>query len=476
MAIYNAVEGLQTNETTAEPFDLEALLEDHADERFSLYSEHINPSLRQVLKILGMDVHFERGEGPYLFDREGRRYVDCLAGYGTFACGRNHPVIKSALQQALDLDLPNLIKMGIGKLSGLLARELAQIAPGDLPMVFFTNSGSESVETALKYARAATGRPRFVHCTKSFHGLTYGALSVNGNKEFQAGFSPLLEQTASVPFNNLAALEQELSKKDVAGFIVEPIQGKGVAIPDDDYLPGVAALCRKYGTLLIADEVQTGFGRTGKMFACEHWGLEPDIVTTAKALSGGYVPVGAVLTRRWIHDKVFSCLDRCVVHSTTYGQNDLAMAAGLATLHVLRTEKIVENAARQGERLMTGLSELGEKYEMFAGVRGRGLMIGIEFQAPRSMTLKMGWDLLHKLDPSLFCQAMLIPLFTDHRVLAQVAGHHLDVIKLLPALTLSDADVSDLLNAFDQVIAACHRFPGPVWEVGKRMSMHALRR
>ena len=457
-------------------FDLQALLDAHAGEELALLAEYINPALAKVLKILGFDIRYTHGRGAYLFDQQGNRYIDCLGGYAVFGCGRNHPTIRDALKQAMDMDLPNLIKMGTPRLSGLLAKQLIELAPDGLDTVFFTNSGAEGVETALKYARAATGRPRIVYCEKGFHGLTLGALSVNGGTEFREGFGTLLEPCSMINFNDTAALERELVKGDVAGFIVEPIQGKGVNLPDDDYLPNALSLCRQHGAVFIADEVQTGFGRTGRMFACEHWGLEPDIMVTAKALSGGYVPVGAVLSKRWIHDKVFSSLDRCVVHSTTFGQNDLAMAAGLATLHVLRHEKLVENAAVMGDRLRAGLGALVGKYEMLHCVRGKGLMTAIEFGPPKSMALKMGWNLLHKLDQSLFCQAILIPLLTDHRVLAQVAGHHQDVIKLIPPLVLNESDVDEIVKAFDVVIGACHKFPGPVWEVGKRLSQHALKR
>jgi ornithine--oxo-acid transaminase len=456
-------------------FDLKALLSDERGHLALLSEERINPALCKALKVLGYNKQYVRGKGAYLYDEAGNRYVDCLSGFGTFACGRNHPAIREALKQAMDLDLPNLVAMGVASLSGLLARELIQIAPGQLDMVFFTNSGTEGVETAIKYSRAATGKSRIIHCKRSFHGLSLGSVSVNGNEEFKEGFGPMLEPVTAVPFNDLAALERELARGDVAGFIVEPIQGKGVFVPSDNYLPEAAALCRKHKAIFIADEVQTGLGRTGKMFACEHWGVEPDILIVAKALSGGYMPVGAVLSKRWIHEKVFSRLDRCFVHSSTFTENDLAMAAGLATLSVLRDEKLVENAASMGARLAEGLRSVGRQYEMFGEVRGRGLMIGIEFRPPTSLTLKMGWNLLHSLDPSLFCQAMLIPLLSEHHVLAQVAGHHLDVIKLLPSLVINQDDVDYLVRAFDQVMAACHRFPGPVWEVGKRLAGAQLR-
>lgn len=441
----------------------------------ALTEEHINPAFVKVLRLLGYDKGYVRGEGAYLYDAAGRQYLDCMTGYATFACGRNHPAIRDALHQALDMQLPNLVVMGAATLSGKLAQELSALAPGDLEMVFFVNSGSEGVETALKYARAATGKPRILHCRRSFHGLTLGALSVNGNEPFREGFGPLLSPVTAIPYNDLAALEKELAAGDVAGFIVEPIQGEGVFLPTDDFLPGASVLCRKHSALLIMDEVQAGLGRTGKMFACEHWNVEPDILITAKALSGGYVPVGAVLCKRWIHQQVFSSLNRSVVHASTFSENDLAMAAGLATLHVLREERLVERAAELGAKLQAGLAEVGRKYEMFREVRGKGLMLGIEFGPPRSTMLKMGWALLHKLDPSLFCQIMLIPLLNEHGILAQVAGYHLDVIKLLPSLVITEADVRHIIQAFDEVMAGCHRFPGKAWDVGRQIALGAMK-
>lgn len=459
--------------------DLKAMLAGDAGRSLELIAEHINPQFAKVLRIIGFDIKYTHGRGQYLYDEKGNRYIDCLAGYGTFACGRNHPVIRDALKQAMDLDLPNLPKMGAYRLSGLLAKELISVAPPGLDTVFFTNCGALGIETAIKYCRAATGRPRIVYCKKGFHGLSNGALSVNGNHEFREGFGPLDPNMTAIPHNDLAALEAELAKGDVAGFIVEPIQGKGVNMPSDHYLPGVVEICKKHGTVYVDDEVQTGYGRTGKMWACQHWlkpDVSPDIMVTAKALSGGYVPAGAVLSKRWIHNKVFSSLDRCVVHSTTFGQNDLAMAAGLATLHVLREEKIVENAARVGDILMKRLSAMVGKYELVKEVRGKGLMIAIEFGTPHSLLLKTQWHLIHKMDPSLFPQAILIPLLTDHRILAQTAGHHLDVIKLLPCLTLTETDANEIADAFEKVVASCSRMSGPMWEVGKRLAANQIKR
>lgn len=450
--------------------DFKPMLEDKDGQAMAKLSDYVNPAFAKVLKLIGFDVNFVKGIGAHLFDDQGNRYIDCLGGYGTFGCGRNHPKIREAMKQLMDLDPPNLIKMGIPKLSGELARQLCELAPGDMGKVFFCNGGADAVESALKFARAATGRDRIVHCKKSFHGLTIGALSLNGGWEFRQGFGQLLEPITMIPYSDLEALEAELSKKDVAAFIVEPIQGKGVNIPSDEFLPGAVALCHQYGSIFIADEVQTGLGRTGKWFACEHWHVEPDIICVAKTLSGGFVPVGATICKDWIHKKTFSSLDRCVVHSTTFGENDYSMAAGLATIDVMKEEKLVENAAAMGSLLLDQLGSLVDKYEMLKEVRGKGLMTGVAFAEPRSLKLQAGWKLIHKVDQSLFPQAIIMPLMSDYRVLTQVAGHHQDVIKMIPPLVLDEQDVDDLAKAFDAVISKCHRFPGPMWEIGKRMS------
>ena len=284
----------------------------------------------------------------------------------------------------LDADLPNLVQLDVSTLAGVLAERLLKHVPW-LDKVFFANSGAECVEAAIKFARGATGRPGIVYCEHAFHGLSYGALSLTDDPNFRAGFEPLLPGCTPIPFNDLAALEQALSSRQVAAFIVEPIQGKGVNMPGDDFLPGAAALCRKYGTLFIADEIQTGIGRTGKFLAVEHWNVEPDMVLLAKALSGGHVPIGALLTRKSIFDKIFNQMDRAVVHGSTFAKNDLAMAAGIATLEVMEAEKLVEQAARRGAELRLALTRMVPGYELMKEVRGKGLMIGVEFGPPKSL-------------------------------------------------------------------------------------------
>jgi ornithine--oxo-acid transaminase len=456
------------------PLDIPGLAAARADERYSLHSQHLNEMWVRVLKTIGYDVGFNRGVGAYLYDRTGTRYLDLLSGWGVFAVGRNHPKVRDALVGVLDAELPNLVQLDVSVLAGLLAERLLRHTPW-LEKVFFANSGTESVEAAIKFARAATGRSAILHCAHSFHGLTYGSLAMNGDAIFKAGFGPMLPDAREVPFDDLPALEEALRHRDVAAFFVEPIQGKGVNIPHDDYLRGVADLCRKYGTLFVADEIQTGVGRTGAFLAIDHYGVEPDMVILAKALSGGHVPVGAVLTRKWVFDKVFDRMDRAVVHGSTFSKNDMAMAAGIATLEVLEQEKLIENSAAQGRRLIASFKKMAADFELVADVRGKGLMIGVEFGPPKSFKLKAAWNLLETVNSGLFCQLISIPLFRDHKVLTQVAGHGNHTIKLLPSLTISDADCDWIESSFAAVIADAHRAPSAVWSLGKTLAEHAIK-
>jgi ornithine--oxo-acid transaminase len=444
-------------------------------QRSALHSRYLNEQLVRVLKTIGYDVGFRKGQGQYLFDREGARYLDLLSGFGVFAIGRNHPALRQALKSVLDADLPNLVQMDVSTLAGVLAERLLGYVPY-LDKVFFANSGTECVEAAIKFARGATGRPGIVYCDHAYHGLSYGSLSLTDDNNFRGGFGPLLPDCSVIPFNDLAALEKALSSRQVAAFIVEPVQGKGINIPNDDFLPGAAALCRRYGTLFVADEIQCGMGRTGRFLAVEHWNVEPDMVLLSKSLSGGHVPVGAVLTRKAVFDKIFSRMDRAVVHGSTFAKNDLAMAAGIATLEVMKAEKLIENAAARGAQLVQTLGALVPKYEMFKEVRGKGLMIGIEFGPPKSLKLKAAWSLLESANKGLFCQLITVPLFKDHKILTQVAGHASHTIKLLPPLTITEADCKWIETSLDAVIAASHQVPGAIWSLGKTLMDNAVRK
>ncbi len=461
--------------------DINALVEMHDGRGWELFGRYVNPQLACVVKTIGFAKNYVRADGPYLYDGEGNEFLDFLAGYGVFNMGRNNKTIRDELHKALDADLPNMVQMDTPLLAGLLAERLLSIVNqthdktgrGFLDMVFFTNSGTEANEGAIKFVRKATGRPRILSWEHAFHGLTTGSLALNGNKEFRKGFGDLLPGCETIPFNDLTALEDELKKKDVAAFVIEP--GKGVYIADPKFYTEAESLCRRYGTLLVADEVQSGFGRTGKWFAHHHWGMRPDVVTVAKALSGGYVPIGAVCYSREIYDKVFTDMEHCVVHSNTFGRNTLAMTAGLAAIEVMEKENVAENARIMGEKLMDGLRSMIGRYEMVKEVRGLGLMIGIEFGEPKSFSLKAGWKIVHAVNKGLFGQMVVVPLMCDHRILTQVAGHNVDIVKLLPPLIINETHVERFLTAFEQVMKECHRFPGNAWSIGKKLAAEAIK-
>ena len=458
----------------SEGFDLGKLLRERAGEGHRLQGQMLNPQLPKMLHAIGFDRTYTRAEGAYMYDSEGRDYLDFLSGFGVFALGRNHPVVRSALHQTLDAQLPDLIQFDSPLLAGLLAEKLLAYAP-HLDRVYFGNSGTESVEAALKFARYATGRPRIVYCDHSFHGLTTGSLSVNGEAEFRDGFDPLLPDTA-IALGDLEALEAELRKGGVAALLVETIQGKGVHLPPPGWLKAAHELLKAHGALLICDEVQAGVGRTGKFFAYEYEDVQPDIVTVAKALSGGFVPVGATLAKDWIFEKVYSSMDRVLVHDSTFGSNAMAMVAGLATLQVLEDEDLIANAERMGALLLDGLTERIDKYEMLTAVRGRGLMIGFEFGKPRSLKLKAGWNTLQAARKGLFAQMVVVPLFQRHRILTQVSGDHVDIIKLLPPLTIGEPEVERFLDAFDDVMRDAHKGTGLMWDFGRTLVTQAVKR
>ncbi|RJP19237.1 MAG: aspartate aminotransferase family protein [Candidatus Omnitrophota bacterium] len=457
-------------------FDLHELVNHATGQARSLHQKYMNPVFANVLELIGFAHEYTRGQGCYLTTLDGRKIFDALSGYGVFGMGRNHPTVRHAIAQALEMDLPNLVQMDCFSLSGLLAEKLIALAPGKLEHVFFTNSGTESVEGAIKFARAATGRPTILYSKGAFHGLSTGSLALNGDESFREGFGELLPGCRRVIFDELEQVEQELKTQTVAAVILEPIRGKGVFYPNNaSVYPTIQRLCRENETLFIVDEIQSGLGRTGKWWACEHWNLEPDILIAAKALSGGLIPVGAILYTDDIYKKVFSRLDRCVVHSTTFGQNALAMVAGLASLHVLTEERLIERSARQGKRLLEGFQQLQNRHEFIHEVRGKGLMVGMEFGPPKSLRLKPAWALLHAAEHGLFAQAVVMQLYDRHHILTQVAGHHQEVVKLLPPFIITDEEVDRLITAFDAVLDECRKFPGPVWSVGKQLTVAAAK-
>ncbi|HRQ05666.1 aspartate aminotransferase family protein [Nitrosomonas halophila] len=454
---------------------IQELLQQRGKENFSLHDRYLNSQMVRVLKTIGFDRHYVRADGAYLFDDKDNRYLDLLSGFGVFALGRNHPEIVEALKDVLEAEAPNLVQLDVSLLAGVLAEKLVKLTPPGLNRVFFANSGTETIEAAIKFSRYATGKSKIIFCRGCYHGLSLGSLSATGDDHYKKGFGPLVPDFIEIPFNDLAALEEALAQNDVAAFITEPIQGHGVWIPDDDYLPGAAALARKYGALFIADEVQTGLGRTGKWWAVEHWSVEPDIICMAKALSGGFVPVGALVCKEWIFDKVFNRMDRAVVHGSTFGKNNLAMAAGLATLEVMESENLIEHAAQAGKTILDQLQPMVDEYECLSEVRGLGMMIALEFTEPKSLSLKLSWKMLEAANKGLFSQMITVPLFRRHRILSQVAGHGMNIVKFIPPLILTESDIEWLVGAVRNVVADAHRGPIAVWDLGKTLATQAMR-
>jgi ornithine--oxo-acid transaminase len=445
------------------------------EETLELASRHLDPSLVDVLRILGFDKQYTSAQGSYLYDARGRAYLDFHSGEGFASLGHNHPDVREVLQATLAADLVDGVQLHYSSLAGMLAETLTQRLPEGLEAVFFASTGAEAVDSAMKFARAATGRGRLISCENSFHGVTLGPLSLVGDEFFKEGFGPLLPGCELVPFGDLDRLETELRKKDVAAFIVEPIQGRMVTLPPAGYLQAAQELCRRYGTLFVIDEIQTGLGRTGRWFALDHWGLEPDFVLVGKALSGGYMPVAAMVTRRDIYQRAVGTLERSYVHQSTFGRNRLSAAAGLATLRIIERDGLVEHVARMSTVLLDGLADLAQRYEMIKEIRGSGLMIGIELGPPSSRVARLNWRLIHMASEGLFPQLIVIPLHRDHGVITMAAGKN-DVIKLLPPLTLSEVEAHRFLDALDAVLAECHDAASKNWSVVRDIATATMRR
>ncbi len=424
---------------------------------FALYGEYVNPQWVKLLDVLQMNVRYERCAGVELFTSEGARILDFLSGYCVHNTGHNHPAILEALKDELDRSGPAMLQSHVPELAGELASELCRLAGRDLTKVFFCSSGSEGVEAAIKFSRAHTGRTGLLYANGAFHGLTCGALSLMDNEFWSNGFGPLLPETEAVPFGDLDKLAVKLATRKFAAFFVEPIQSEGgIRVPSRDYLVQAQELCSRYGTLLVLDEVQTGMYRTGTFLAAHQFGVQPDIVILAKALSGGLMPVGAVLMKEMVYNSVYSSVKRAIVHTSTFSENGLAMRAGLATLDVLRREDLGKRAAELGEYLRVRLQEQLGRFEMVDRVLGVGLLCGIEFRPPKKLALRIPFETFQRIHPGMFGQVLVMRLFRDHNILTQICGNNFMVLKVAPPLVVTHEQLEQFVSAIESVLERAH--------------------
>ncbi|HVJ09136.1 MAG TPA: aspartate aminotransferase family protein [Acidisarcina sp.] len=421
------------------------------------YGAHVNPQWVRLLELLGMNTRYVECRGEKLFTEDGRTILDFLSGYCVYNVGHNHPAILDALHRELDRNGPSMLQSHVAETAGELAEVLCRKAGGRLNKAYFCSSGSEGVETAIKFSRAFTRRNGLLAAKAAFHGLSCGALSLMDHGFWSDGFGPLLPEVSFVNFGDLATLEKLLKTKKFAALFLEPIQGEGgIVLPPKGYLEGAQALCRKYGTLLVMDEVQTGLYRAGTFLASQQYGLDPDMVILAKAMSGGLVPAGAVLMTDEVYERVYGSLRRAIVHTSTYSENSLAMRAGLATLQVLDDEALGERAMELGELFRQRLREALAGYEMVAEVRGAGFFSGIVFAPPRSLTLRLSFEAFTRVHPAMFGQMLVMRLYREHGILTQICGNNFLVLKAAPPLNASEESLDAFVTAIVEVMDAVH--------------------
>lgn len=449
-------------------------VEQHLHSSTHLSKRHVHPKLIQMFEIAGMDAVFTRANGAYLWTDDGRRFLDLLSGGGVHFIGRNHPQVKEALRDVLDMDLPNLSVANASVLGGLLAERLIKLAGPQFQKVVFANSGTEATEICVRFARQATGRRRYLYLDGAFHGRTYAAISMCGFDEMKIAADPLMPTCTPLPRNDIETLRRELSYGDVAALVVEPVQGMTCEVVSPEYLREAEKLCAQYGTVLVMDEVQTGLGRLGHWFGCHGVGVRPGMLTVSKTLSGGQAPVSAVLLTQDIYDRVYAAFKSGPIYLSTFAENNLAMAAGHATLDVLEDLDAPNRARVLSEMFRNGLQDLADRYDVIDRITGQGLIIGVVFKSSANLALRIQQKLMGAGDPGAFAAAVHIDL---HRrgILVQIPGFNLNMIKLLPPVILADDDVQWFLRAFEEVLAGYRRpTSGPVAGMAGGVTRHVL--
>jgi putrescine aminotransferase len=415
---------------------------------FRSYRDYVNPVLVQLLELTGMDARFVRASGCSLWDDRGQEFLDFFAGSGTFNLGHNCPEVVAAVAEALGREAPWIYGIAASPHMGDLAEALISAAGPPFGHVFLSNSGTEAIEGAVKLARASTGRSGVVYCENAYHGTTLGSLSLMEIGPFRDPFEPLLPGCLKIPFNDLTALQTALETGECAAFVVEPIQAEGgIRLPVSGYLKEAARLCHEFGTLLVLDEIQTGMGRTGAFLCFQSEGVIPDVVTVAKALGGGVMPIGAYVARRELYDRAYGTYAHCESHHSTFGGNTLACRAALAALDRLCATELLEQVRREGSYLQQCLAEFIGGSPLVAEVRGRGLLVGIEFAPVDHPQLQ--WDNLDVPDfqgRSMVAQLVMKRLFSQ-RILTETCVHAWNVLKLEPPLIVTRAEIERCVAA-----------------------------
>lgn len=459
------------NTTDSLPIPLTEVAAFTARRTMDLHAAHINsifPRSAEPLKLLR---RYVRAEGMYLWDDDGARYHDFFNGFGCLNLGHNHPRVTAALRDALDASLPMIHQLSPSPYEAALAHNLAALLPPELSVSYFQNSGSEAVEAAIKLARIATGRRAVVSAINAYHGRTLGALSLTGMPHYSRPFEPLLPEAEQLPFGDAAAIERRLARGDVAALFLEPIQGQGgVHVPDDSYLTRARELCSRHGTLLVFDEVQTGFGRTGRLFAFEHAGAVPDVLLTSKSLGGGLMPLSAITTSERVWTKAYGTLKRFVLHGSTFSGNTLACVAGLAALEAIVEERLAERAAEQGQYFFSRLAELKTRHPCIKEVRGRGLMIGIIFDLGSWNPLSgLSHVLIDAISPKIVTAYLASRLLNEHRIIVPPSLTDEYLLRVYPVLAITRDQIDYFVDALDQVCGSIGRYDQVLLDVVPRL-------
>jgi len=416
------------------------------------YKKYINPSMVKMLKLLNFDKNYVKADNVEVYDEQGRKYLDFLGGYGSLNLGHNRAEIIEAVHKVREK--PNLLQASLGGIYSAAAYNLAQVTPGNLEISFFGNSGTEAVEGAIKLARASTGKEKIIYCKDSFHGKSYGSLSITGRDKYQKQFNPLLPATEEVPFGDIKALKEKLNSSDnIAAVILEPIQGEGgVIVPPEGYLKEVRDLCDKNEVLMILDEIQTGLGRTGLLFAADHEGVVPDIMCLAKSLGGGIEPVGAYISKPAVWKKAYGSMESALLHTSTFGGNARASAAVIASLNYILENDLSEEAAEKGEYFLKELKKFEDKYDLVKEIRGKGLIIGIEFNQPDPGLLdRLSGGLVSKFSAEYMGAMVAGSLNNDYRIITAYTLNNPNVIRLEPPLTVSYEQIDYVVDSLKDI-------------------------